>query len=362
MGKLTGSRFHRTRVLKSKIDGRAPLNPVQERSFLAFGSLCRMAAGIAKTSKSNWTLDTSKMLPHNYIAQYLKPCVRNHFFDWQAINDVIPTNNTLVIPWITWDRGSGAWRCQIAWRKVGVSDAAVCYFYLFRTDGTLLWSYMFSTRTAGVLTGNTPLNYGYGIFPMLIVYDTSNNIWSPVLATTRGEAGMRYSTTEQLTGDIALNGKPIYQITLHATGTITNQALELGPPPANMEDYIMGWGTIDVGTQIYPLVYAYAGSTTTSTVALYADATRIRIIFSPNYSGSAEYWATIQYTKSTDSPIQGALLDIKHPAASAAARRSFEELPIKPDSEAPQLTKAEKASRKRPPKGDASGSSAQDAG
>lgn len=115
--------------------------------------------------------------------------------------------------------------------------------------------------------------------------------------------GKKYSTTEQLTGDVWIDGKPIYRRSF--TGTISQAASTRNSVTliaSGVETIINGSGYWDAGgTFMVPV-----GSTVTSTTALntaYGSEIRLQsnaaslLTVSSSARSSAPYHVTIEYTK-----------------------------------------------------------------
>lgn len=97
VGEVTGARYKGKSVIKGKIWSKAPANQTQTDSVRAFESLNRLSSAIARQYWQWLGLSANKMLKHNAVAKWLKPCVKNHIFDPENIADVIPSGDHLIL-------------------------------------------------------------------------------------------------------------------------------------------------------------------------------------------------------------------------------------------------------------------------
>lgn len=107
-----------------------------------------------------------------------------------------------------------------------------------------------------------------------------------------GGGGMDYSTTEQVTGQKWIDGKPIYQKTFNLT-FITNQ-LDVDLTALSVESVVkIDGGVYNLSGSFVPFGYESAVSAYTST----ASNIHINNIYSSDRTNG---YVTIQYTKTTD--------------------------------------------------------------
>lgn len=300
MGKLTGAKWKNQRIMKAKIESRSPMNKTQINSRLAFEVLCRMAGELARSSWQYWSLDDSGMTRHNAISHFLKPIVADHYFQLSNISKVVPEESSLYISEFTFNRTAHTVSLVLGGSPAPYQGAQwKMYIGIYSEEGYPIDSRILAPTVIGY-TVNVPVNFIGHLFCVSFIYHELNGVWNPYSAMWREKDGMKYSTTEQRTGDFALNGKPIYQITFNGFVPTPADAVNLTPLPANIEEYIYGWGNLKTASgNRFPISWPQVNDASKS-MGVYYNGTNIRLsTVSTDYNG-AEYWVTVQYTKTTD--------------------------------------------------------------
>lgn len=95
VGQTYGVRQYGKSIEKAVPFSHAPHNVTQTRSVRAFEKLNRFSSYVAKTFWRYLNLSDKKMYKHNAVAQWFKPCVRDHKFSVENLVFVIPQNPTL---------------------------------------------------------------------------------------------------------------------------------------------------------------------------------------------------------------------------------------------------------------------------
>lgn len=97
LGMTYGAKQRGDIFVKASPFSHRPHNVTQTKSVRAFEKLNRLSAFVAKTFWANLNLSDKKMYRHNAVAQWLKPCVKNHSFQLSNLVEVIPANSSLRI-------------------------------------------------------------------------------------------------------------------------------------------------------------------------------------------------------------------------------------------------------------------------
>lgn len=130
----------------------------------------------------------------------------------------------------------------------------------------------------------------------IIKWDATNSKWVNANESGGGSSGHTYSTTEQLTGDIWVDGKAIYEKT-YVVNRATTQTLDLSD--LNIDQILFYKGTvIETQNNMPPLPYATSGSD--YALAYYSKSnSKLNMPYAGNYNAGT--WnIVIQYTKTTD--------------------------------------------------------------
>lgn len=103
VGQTYGVRQYRKSIAKAIPFSHAPHNATQRRSVRAFEKLNRFSAYVARTFWRYLNLSDKKMYKHNAVAKWFSPAVKNHSFELENLNEVIPSNETLSFGDISFD-------------------------------------------------------------------------------------------------------------------------------------------------------------------------------------------------------------------------------------------------------------------
>lgn len=108
--------------------------------------------------------------------------------------------------------------------------------------------------------------------------------------------GVKYSTDEQLTGDVWIDGKPIYRKTIY-TGQLPNNAQTLTEHNiSNIDKVVKIYGLAWNSTPTF-LTLPYPHSTAGSSMATFADTTKITIGSGSDRTPYTNSYVTLEYTK-----------------------------------------------------------------
>jgi len=211
LGHVVGTRYKGQSVVKSKPIGKLPPKGLQGASVRAFECLNRVSAHIAKTLWVYLDLSEKKMLRHNAVAHWLKPLVQEHIFDIGALYSVIPdgslcqcfsvvnnsTTKQTTMSFTNYNGGTipaGALQYLMA-----LDNKGRVYYSVLRPAS--LQQEIFAQELAPELTYSW---VSFLIIPFNGKYIINNS-------SIKEELNMQKSLTEQLTGDLWLDGRPIYE-------------------------------------------------------------------------------------------------------------------------------------------------------
>jgi hypothetical protein len=220
LGRVTGSNWKGKPVVKARIFSKAPPSNAQTQSVRAFEALNRISAVIAKQGFSYMGLSQKTLLPHNAVAKLLKPIIKNHVFDIKNAVEILPKDGDQVILGFTHNKTT-----EQATLKIGLGPSFVpvtgtkTFINVFNQYGDSFFSDFIDTSDYSksfFMPFSPDFQYNAMVFMSEPAY---KGVFLHGLDFKKG-AGMQYSLDEQLTGDLWLNGEPIYQKSfLVPTGT-----------------------------------------------------------------------------------------------------------------------------------------------
>lgn len=217
LGETYGSRWRNKTVIKAIPFSHAPRSQPQQDSVRAFECLNRIASAIAAIGFKYTGLSSKTMLPHNAVAHFLRPVVREHIFDPTAIAEVIPPGDDIQITGFTFNRTSSFTSVRLD-KAHGYSPPSGSKIFLLIFDGSgkvryrrlFHPQYFFDSFWMEHFDSQVYYAMAFLSSPSGKTYKLSN------LQLTEG-LHMRYSLQEQLTGDLWIDGKPVYQTSYNFT-------------------------------------------------------------------------------------------------------------------------------------------------
>jgi hypothetical protein len=309
VGVITGATWKGKPVVKARIFSKAPPSTAQTNSVRSFEALNRISSQIAKLGFAELGLSAKNMLPHNAVARFLKPIVKDHEFAPANAEAKIPNDGSLKIVNVARESSTSIVTVSLALGTDYIPfTGSKMYLIFFDQTGQTYFSYFGDPQD---------LNFQFYLpFSDEFVYDTMAFISDPapkgrVLHGFQIEEGfgMQYSLTEQITPDIWLDGKPVYQITIQgnvtaAANTFASSSIVTGRKIGTLIRY---WGTFQDGLSGFPqTIGAVNFSDYPATVSLVSEvglglfnSCAFRSI-SPNTRDGVNYSAftvTLQYTK-----------------------------------------------------------------
>jgi hypothetical protein len=221
LGRLCGTTWKGKSVVKAKPFSKAPPSKAQTQSVRAFEALNRISAVIAKQGFSYMGLSQKTMLPHNAVAKFLKPIIENHQFDISKASKVIPQDGDQLILGFTFNRSTETGTLNIGLGSSFVPLTGTKTFILvFNQFGQHLFSDFIDTSDYSK-SFFMPYSPEYQYNAMIFMSEPAyKGVLLHGLDFKKG-AGMQYSLDEQLTGDLWLDGKPIYQRSYSDTINLT---------------------------------------------------------------------------------------------------------------------------------------------
>jgi hypothetical protein len=115
LGRVTGANWKGKPVIKARIFSKAPSSNAQTQSVRAFEALNRLSVTIARQGFSYMGLSAKTLLPHNAVAKFLQPIVKNHDFDISNAVESIKKDGSQVILAFNYNRYS-----EIGTLKIGL--------------------------------------------------------------------------------------------------------------------------------------------------------------------------------------------------------------------------------------------------
>jgi len=150
---------------------------------------------------------------HNAVARWLKPTVKNHVFEPANISEVIPSGNDIRITRFFHDNYTKETFLDIRMvQSFTPPTGSYLFAIVFDDNGTVYFSHC---GTLENLSSSFFIDsFGKQVLSVIAFYTTPirNKLVARNFLYKRGNI-MRYSLTEQSTGDLWLDGKPIYQHT-----------------------------------------------------------------------------------------------------------------------------------------------------
>jgi hypothetical protein len=320
LGQLTGTSWKGKPVVKAAVFSKAPPTNAQTQSVRAFEKLNRIAGAIAKAGFQYLNLSDKKILKHNAVARWLKPAISGHAFDPAKIAQVIPPGADLAYVNYTYNRTSQNHLIGIKLSSQNTPKLGSKVFLLVFDDSAKVAFVDCLDLKSFNLSLSLP-------FPEYMVYSLIVFTSTPGLKgyeiknfAYRKAPGMKYSYQEQETGDVWLDGRPIYVRSFNINASFPN------PMTLFVDLMDIPGDSMIVSADIHTLGTSFSGnlqvngpnlnimaSTTTPTltqpfvsmnVVIERGANKMRLrISSTIYQGGFAGIVTVRYTKYSDSPI-----------------------------------------------------------
>lgn len=222
LGATTGAKWKNKNVIKSKIWSKAPPTESQTDNVRAFECLNRISSQIASLGFQYLQLSDKKMLKHNAVSQWLKPVIKNHSFQPQNIEEVIPADGTAKIKTMTYNRQTEVVNLITELSADYIpQQASKMFVLLFNHFGTTFFTDIDEPQSK-TFTFHLPNESDMTYYGVIFIADPTQHGWEIHGFDIRSRWNMQYSLTEQDTGDLWINGKPIYVRTW--TGVYPNRS------------------------------------------------------------------------------------------------------------------------------------------
>lgn len=124
VGETYGARWKNKTIAKAVPFSRAPQTHTQRAAVRAFEGLNRIAGALARTGYKYLGITNKNMLPHNAVAKWLKPMIRQHQFNPAGIQQIIPAGDLIRSLQVHYDTDTGVYstQCDLAQSEQDTSD------------------------------------------------------------------------------------------------------------------------------------------------------------------------------------------------------------------------------------------------
>lgn len=322
LGSTTGAKWKNKAVIKAKIWSKAPPTASQTASVRAFECLNRLASAIAKAGFKQLPLSARKMLPHNAVAQWLKPTIKNKVWEPQNISEVIPYSDLIQFQVLRINKETSTGTVKLGYKSQPQElIGSLLFIAVFGDNGYIADCRlvpMFTEKYTFPLpepTFNTYSAIGFLSTPAGKTNKISNFIY-------KERQGMKYSEEEQATGNLWLDGRMIYQRTMKynipdlAPGLRKSRTVQLGQSVTliKMERYIKygtgegtswleGWaGTPLSGVDLEGVILSFVLDQQSGTGSVILRATQNARMSNPPIA--YDITLTLYYTKTNEDPLE----------------------------------------------------------
>jgi len=217
LGETYGASWKGKPVVRAVPFSKAPPTPAQTKSVRAFECLNRVASAIARMGFAHTGLAAKTMHPHNAVAKFLTPTIKNKIFEPANIKEVIPAGENLRITAFAFDGKTAILTVGYKYVSNTVYDANQRVFVIVCDNhGYVQHAHLSDTPNymSTCHIDHDPTRVYYCVIWLSTV--VQGKIQLDNLDLMEG-LRMQYSLAEQPTGDVWLDGKPIYQRTLNIT-------------------------------------------------------------------------------------------------------------------------------------------------
>jgi hypothetical protein len=227
LGELSGTTWKGKPVVKAAPFSKAPPTPSQTANVRAFECLNRLSSAIAKAAWVYLGLSAKGLHRHNAVARWLKPAVKNHVFEPQNIKELMYPARDLLLEAYVFNYASGHVLVSL---KLGPSyvprNGVKVLALIFSDAGRVFYCQL---HDIGNITIKITLpTTGQEVYSFMAFASTPTaKGYKPYNFIFKRGPGMRYSLDEQLTGDLWIDGRPIYNRVL--TGTLNYTASTVNP-------------------------------------------------------------------------------------------------------------------------------------
>jgi hypothetical protein len=250
LGQLSGAVVNHKYILKAGVFSKAPPTPRQTNNVRAFEALNRIAGAISKAGFQYLGLTEKNMLRHNAIAKFLKPAIKNHFFEPSLISEVIPADNSLRLVNFSANASKNSVAIALVLDTSYIPPpGSRLFFLIFNQFGQVQYIECAEARDIQK-TVNVLLNSVFVFSLLAFIAELS-----PKGRILRGFVykegfNMQYSAEEQPTGDVWLDGRPIYWITLYSD-TAFNIPANTGAVQKTMGAISLNLSILDINTVLF---------------------------------------------------------------------------------------------------------------
>jgi|LSPY01.1.fsa_nt_gi YD repeat-containing protein len=227
LGETTGAKWKNKNVLKSRIDGRVPMEKIQIDSRIAFESLNRLAVDFSRLWWKELGLSSAKMLKHNAVAHFMRPAVESHIFEPGKCLDSLPDSTIFDdVEMILKSDYSSLYTNIKPTIKFSDAQDIMCYVACISSTGQITGYTSFNPQAGPQIV---PMDVQAGQPIMMVAFSIYKLYGKLRREKIYGgfSVGYTYDTSERLSGDTWIDGKPIYMKVIQATIPTANQTITI---------------------------------------------------------------------------------------------------------------------------------------
>ena len=112
VGTMVGEKWKNKKTVHTRVFSKSPPTEKQTKNVRAFECLNRLASAMANKFYPWLGLTNKEMYPHNAVARWLKPLIRDHSFNPEVIQSIIEKDDSAVIDEFEYDRATGKFKCK----------------------------------------------------------------------------------------------------------------------------------------------------------------------------------------------------------------------------------------------------------
>jgi hypothetical protein len=297
LGKTTGTTYKGRAVVKSAIEGKKPATVAQLNNVRAFEKLNRLSAAMARYFWGSAPINDKAMSRMNAYAHYLKALIVDHVFRPADFVNVIAENDTLSIQSAIQQIPVGSITVMFNSSELAAIPAgSVLHIIAVDENGYCGLGRDF-TPGLGPFIVSPPAQVGAKIWVLAFLSNKFKSKTITFCGSAMEVTGMQYSLDEQLTGDLWVDGSPIYQKTFNFPNLPGNSTFtyELDELDANALLFMEGFAVHSGGFGGGLVTFLSSNSSYWSCMATLAPPTFK--LYTAMGSGTFNLWVTFKYTK-----------------------------------------------------------------
>lgn len=221
VGEHVGAKWRDKKTIRARQFSKAPATMLQTKSVRAFECLNRFASGISKAGFKYLGLKAKNMHNHNAVARWLKPLIANNEFIVERLENIITSSNNIWVKSFVYSHTT--WQISLSIDKSPSyipPPSQMMFVLIFQDNGLVFSKYCLKTSQFSDIIQLPPHTQERFSLCIFTATPSKRGVVFENLVLKRG-FGMRYSFEEQPTGDIWLDGRPIYVKTWKMTIPLT---------------------------------------------------------------------------------------------------------------------------------------------